>query len=163
MTALDPIDRRLIAATEAGLPLDMRPYARIAEQLGLQECDVIARLAEMEARGIVRRIALAPNHYQLGMSANGMTVWDVEDDRVSELGRRVGGRPFVTHCYRRPRVLPVWPFNLFAMVHGASRAEVEDKRNKIAFLLGSACRAADILYSKRILKKTGLRLSQNGG
>ncbi len=58
MTALDPIDRRLIAATEAGLPLDMRPYARIAEQLGLQECDVIARLAEMEARGIVRRIAL---------------------------------------------------------------------------------------------------------
>ena len=60
MTALDPIDRRLIAATDAGLPLDMRPYARIAEQLGLQECDVIARLAEMEASGIVRRTGPQP-------------------------------------------------------------------------------------------------------
>jgi DNA-binding Lrp family transcriptional regulator len=163
MTALDPIDRQLIAATEAGLPLDLRPYARIAEQTGLREGDVIVRLAELEARGIVRRIALAPNHYRLGMSANGMTVWDVDDDCISELGRRVGALSFVTHCYRRPRVLPVWPFNLFAMVHGASRAEVECKRKEIAALLGSACRAADILYSKRILKKTGLRLSQNGG
>jgi DNA-binding Lrp family transcriptional regulator len=162
MTALDPIDRRLIAATEAGLPVETQPYARIAEQIGLPESDVIARLSMMAATGIVRRIALAPNHYRLGMSANGMTVWDVDDEKITELGQRIGRLPFVTHCYRRPRALPVWPYNLFAMVHGADRGEVEGKREEIAALLGSACRGADILYSKKILKKTGLRLSRNG-
>jgi DNA-binding Lrp family transcriptional regulator len=117
----------------------------------------------MKSAGIVRRIALAPNHYRLGMAANGMTVWDVDDERITELGQRIGRLPFVTHCYRRPRALPVWPYNLFAMVHGADRDEVEGKRAEIAAILGSACHAANILYSKKILKKTGLRLSRNGG
>ncbi len=48
---------------------------------------------------------------------------------------------------------------LFAMIHGASRQEVESKRVKIANLLGPSCHSNDILYSTRILKKTGLRLT----
>ena len=87
-----------------------------------------------------------------------MTVWDVADARVDELGTRVGALDFVTHCYRRPRALPDWPYNLFAMVHGASRAEVADKAAIIATLLGAACRAHEILFSTRILKKSGLRI-----
>lgn len=159
MTApLDPTDRRIVKATQAGLPLTPAPYAAVAEALALTEAEVIARLASMQERGIVRRIAVAPNHYALGMIANGMSVWDVADDRISELGAQVGALPFVTHCYQRPRALPGWPHNLFAMLHGASRTEVEAKRDEVAALLGAACRSHDILYSTRILKKTGLRL-----
>ncbi|HMM07849.1 MAG TPA: AsnC family transcriptional regulator [Paracoccus solventivorans] len=156
--ALDPTDRRIVKATQAGLPLTPAPYAAVAEALALTEAEVIARLASMQERGIVRRIAVAPNHYALGMTANGMSVWDVADDRISELGAQVGALPFVTHCYQRPRALPGWPYNLFAMLHGGSRAEVEAKRDEVAALLGTACRSHDILYSTRILKKTGLRL-----
>ncbi|WP_449040830.1 siroheme decarboxylase subunit beta [Paracoccus sp. (in: a-proteobacteria)] len=156
--ALDPTDRRIVKATQAGLPLTPAPYAAVAEALALTEAEVIARLASMQERGIVRRIAVAPNHYALGMTANGMSVWDVADDRISELGAQVGALPFVTHCYQRPRALPGWPYNLFAMLHGGSRAEVEAKRDEMAALLGTACRSHDILYSTRILKKTGLRL-----
>jgi hypothetical protein len=87
----------------------------------------------------------------------------VQDEQVSALGAQVGALDFVTHCYRRPRALPDWPYNLFAMVHGASREEVEAKRAEIAALLGNACRGRDILYSSRILKKTGLRLARKGG
>jgi len=123
---------------------------------------VIDRLAALQARGVIRRIGIAPNHYALGMTANGMTVWDVEDPSASRLGARVGDLDFVSHCYLRPRALPVWPYNLFAMVHGSDRAEVEEKRAQIAVLLGTACRASDILYSTRILKKTGLRLGREG-
>jgi DNA-binding Lrp family transcriptional regulator len=112
----------------------------------------------MQERGIVRRIGAVPNHYRLGYRANGMSVWDLPDDRVSQLGRQVGALDFVSHCYRRPRRLPAWPYNLFAMVHGRSRAEVEDQVARIAALLGDAVRAHDVLYSTRILKKTGLRL-----
>ena len=157
MNDLDPIDRRLIAATQAGLPLVEAPYAQIAGQLGLTEAEVIYRLTAMQDLGIIRRIAIAPNHYALGMTANGMSVWDVEDAEAETLGAQVGALDFVSHCYLRPRA-PVWRYNLFAMLHGTSRAAVEEKRAILRELLGPACRADDILYSTRILKKTGLRL-----
>ncbi|MBK7648684.1 MAG: AsnC family transcriptional regulator [Betaproteobacteria bacterium] len=155
---LDDIDRALIVATQGGLPLVARPYQLIAGQLGLSADDVMRRLKAMLDSGIIRRIGVVPNHYAIGWTANGMTVWDVADDQVDELGARVGALDFVTHCYRRPRALPAWPYNLFAMVHGASREECSLKAAEIGALLGNACKASDILYSSKILKKTGLRI-----
>jgi DNA-binding Lrp family transcriptional regulator len=155
---IDDIDRALIVATQGGLPLIPRPYHAIAEQLGLSADEVMQRLRAMLASGVIRRIGAVPNHYAIGWTANGMTVWDVADERVDELGAQIGALDFVTHCYRRPRALPTWPYNLFAMVHGASRDECSAKAAEISALLGDACRASDILYSTRILKKTGLRI-----
>jgi DNA-binding Lrp family transcriptional regulator len=160
---LDAFERALVEATQEGLPLTPRPYAALAARLGSSEDAVIEALAAMQARGVVRRIAAAPNHYALGMLANGMTVWDVDDARIDAVGPVVGALPFVTHSYRRPRALPDWPYNLFAMVHGADRDEVEAKRAEIAALLGPDARGGDILYSTRILKKTGLRLTRKDG
>jgi DNA-binding Lrp family transcriptional regulator len=159
--SIDDIDRRVIAATQAGLPLCPRPYAQIARQIGIDEAELRARIAAMLERGVIRRIALAPNHYALGMVANGMSVWDVEDAQAEALGDKIGALEFVSHSYLRPRA-EGWPYNMFAMVHGSSREEVERKRAEIAALLGPACRASDILYSTRILKKTGLRLRGEG-
>jgi DNA-binding Lrp family transcriptional regulator len=157
---LDAIDRRIVQATQAGLPLTPRPYHAVAEQLGLTAEDVMARMQAMLENGMIRRIGVVPNHYALGYTANGMTVWDVADDRVDELGEAVGRLPFVSHCYRRPRRLPLWPYNLFAMVHAKSHEQAEAYADEIAALLGDACRKSDILYSSRILKKTGLRISE---
>lgn len=159
---IDAKDREIIEALQGGLPLVSAPYAQVAETLELDEDALLFRLAELKSRGVIRRIAAAPNHYKLGMTSNGMTVWDVEDNHITKLGTRIGQLPFVTHCYERPRALPDWPYNLFAMVHGADRNEVEVKRAEIAAILGDACRAKDILYSTRILKKTGLRLKAKG-
>lgn len=159
MNAPDETDRRLIIATQAGLPLVPRPYDMLAGQLGVTADEVRRRLAAMIERGAIRRIGAVPNHYALGYTANGMSVWDVADARVDALGEQVGTLEFVTHCYRRPRRLPLWPYNLFAMVHGRSRDEVDDKVRQIAALLGEACGARDVLFSTRILKKSGLRIS----
>jgi DNA-binding Lrp family transcriptional regulator len=155
---IDDIDRALIVATQGGLPLVARPYHAIAEQLGLSADEVMRRLRALLESGVIRRIGAVPNHYAIGWTANGMTVWDVDDAEVDALGERIGALDFVTHCYRRPRALPAWPYNLFAMVHGASRDECAAKAGEIRALLGDACRASDILYSTKILKKTGLRL-----
>lgn len=155
---LDDTDRRIVQATQAGLPLTPRPYHAVAEQLGVPADEVMQRMQRMLDLGIIRRIGAVPNHYALGYRANGMTVWDVADDRIDELGERVGQLDFVTHCYQRPRHLPDWPYNLFAMVHGKTREEVEAKARLIADILGAASRGHDILYSSRILKKTGLRI-----
>jgi len=155
---LDETDRRLVQATQAGLPLLPRPYLAIATALELSEKEVMARLQRMLERGVIRRIGAIPNHYALGYRANGMSVWDVPDEVVDTLGEEVGALPFVTHCYRRPRLPPHWPYNLFAMVHGRNREEVEEKIRIIQQRLGTHCRGHEVLYSTRILKKTGLRL-----
>lgn len=159
MVQIDEFDRRLIVATQAGLPLVPRPYDALAEQLGVTPGEVQSRLAAMLERGVIRRIGAVPNHYALGYTANGMSVWDVSDARVDDLGERVGALEFVSHCYRRPRRLPLWPYNLFAMVHGKSRDDVLDQVRVIGSLLGDACQGHDVLFSTRILKKTGVRIS----
>ena len=159
--ALDAFDRALIAATQAGLPLVPRPYDAVGERLGVSGKQVRERLAQMLESGLIRRIGAVPNHYRLGFTANGMSVWDVDDALVDQLGERIGQLPGVSHCYRRPRRLPSWPYNLFAMLHGRTRAEVEQQAVQLRELLGSACRGHDILYSTAILKKTGLRLRQS--
>lgn len=157
---LDEIDRRLIVATQAGLPLVPRPWQTLAEQLGISAAEVRSRLAAMLDAGGIRRIAAVPNHYALGYRFNGMTVWDVDDAQIDRLGVAVGALPFVSHCYRRPRHLPDWPYNLFAMVHAKSREDALAQVEQIAAVLGAACRNHDVLFSSRILKKTGLRLAE---
>lgn len=156
---LDALDWRLVGATQQGLPRVARPYHSLAASLGVTAEEVMQRLQRMRNHGMIRRIGAVPNHYQLGFKANGMSVWDVRDKDVDRLGQLVGKLDFVSHCYHRPRHLPVWPYNLFAMVHGRDRNEVWDKIHKIASCLGNSARSYDVLFSTRILKKSGLRLS----
>jgi DNA-binding Lrp family transcriptional regulator len=103
-----------------------------------------------------------PNHYAIGYTANGMSVWEIDDAAIDAVGERVGGLSFVTHCYRRPRHLPDWPYNLFAMVHAGSREAALERVQEIAALIEhefpAACRQHDVLFSAGILKKTGLRI-----
>ena len=161
-TSQDPtcadLDRRLVLATQSGLPLHARPYHWLATELCVTPERVMERFNAMLEDDRIRRIGVLPNHYRLGYVANGMSVWDVPDEVVDEAGRQVGALDTVSHCYQRPRRLPEWPYNLFAMVHGHSRQEVMDKVADIAQMLGGRVRAHEILFSTRILKKTGLRI-----
>ncbi len=158
-TAMDATDRAIVIATQQGLSLVERPYHAIAEKLNLEAEEVMARMRRMQETGVIRRIGVVPNHYAIGYRSNGMTVWDVPDEVVDELGERVGRLEFVTHCYRRPRHLPEWPYNLFAMVHGHGRDDVTAQIAQIKDVLGAHVRSHDVLFSTRILKKTGLRLA----
>lgn len=158
--AIDADDRRIILATQAGLPLTIRPYHAIADDLDMNADELMRRFRRLLDNGVIRRIGVIPNHYAIGYRANGMSVWDVNDDHVHALGEQVGQLDFVSHCYLRPRHQPLWPYNFFAMVHGRQRDEVEQYLAIITDILGKHCRQHEVLYSKRILKKTGLRLGQ---
>jgi len=154
---LDDLDRQIVLLTQDGLPLHPRPYEVIGNQLGLASAEVMQRMRRMQQTGVIRRIGAVPNHYALGYRGNGMTVWDVPDKHINELGRQVGELEFVSHCYHRPRHLPDWPYNLFAMVHAPTRDEALQLVESIATLLGEHDRGHTVLFSSRILKKTGLR------
>ena len=156
--ALSTIDRAIVLATQGGLPLVPRPFHEIAKRLGRSPAEVMSRFRAMLESGAVRRIAAVPNHYALGYRANGMSVWDLDDELAGRLGEDVGALDFVSHCYLRPRRPPHWRYNLFAMVHGDDRRAVDAKVGRIAELLAPHVRAHEVLYSTRILKKTGLRL-----
>lgn len=155
---IDQIDRQIIVATQSGLPLVSQPYQAIADQLELSAEDVMQRIRAMQENGVIRRIGAVPNHYKLGYRYNGMTVWNIIDEKIDDLGRQVGMLDFVSHCYHRPRTMPEWPYNLFAMVHSKSESGVKEKISVIAELLGEFNQGQDVLYSTRILKKTGLRI-----
>jgi DNA-binding Lrp family transcriptional regulator len=157
MPNLEEIDLNIMRATQSGLPLTAQPYQTIAEQLGVTADEVIARMRRMQELGVIRRIGAVPNHYKLGYRFNGMTVWNVPDDKIDELGQKIGRLDFVSHCYHRPRHLPLWPYNLFAMVHGRTQEDVDRQIGQIEEILGADNLGSEVLYSTRILKKTGFR------
>jgi len=113
LPTFDEIDRRIVIATQGGLPLTPRPYHAIAGQIGISAEEVMQRVKDMLARGAIRRIGAVPNHYAIGYTANGMCVWDIDDSMVDAAGEAVGQLDAVTHCYRRPRHPPVWNYKPF--------------------------------------------------
>jgi DNA-binding Lrp family transcriptional regulator len=153
------LDRKLMIATQKGLPLHPTPFLFLAQQLGLEQETVLNRFETMQEHGVIRRLGAVPNHYRLGLRANGMTVWDVLDENIDEIGMAVGQLPFVSHCYLRCRHPGIWPYNLFAMVHGETRNQVQTKADLIDCMIGDRCNKSEVLYSSAVLKKTGLRLA----
>ncbi len=155
----DDVDFRLIALTQAGIPLVEEPLVALAETLCVEPQAVADRFQRMLDSAAIRRIGAIPNHYKLGLRGNGMTVWDVPDELAVAVGERVGAMDFVSHSYLRPRYAGVWPYNLFAMVHGRDREEVTAKSELVAAEIGDAARSHDVLFSSAVLKKTGLRVA----
>jgi len=154
---LTALDRRLLAALQDGLPLVSRPFQMIGDRLGMAEADVIARLRSLGEGGIIKRLGLVLRHHELGYRANAMTVWDVPDPRTEAIGKTLSALPFVTLCYRRPRRPPIWPYNLFAMIHGRDRSQVEAQIEQATAASGLQGMPRAVLFSKRRFKQRGAR------
>lgn len=156
-TNSDLFEARLRLAIENGLPLTQRPFLDLAEALGTTEDYVIDILEKFKRQGLIKRMGLVVKHRSLGYEANAMVVWDIPDAIVDDLGSAFKAVPWVTLCYRRPRVLPDWPYNLFCMIHGRDRDEVLRQIAIMAeqFDLGNVRR--DVLFSTHCFKQRGGR------
>lgn len=152
---VDETDRRLLAAIQHGLPLVPRPYADIGARLGLSEKDVVMRLQCLKDGGVIRRFGVVVRHHELGYRANAMVVWDVPDAQVRELGQCLAGFDFITLCYRRPRRLPQWRYNLYCMIHGKSRQEVLAHLEWMVNRCGLQGLVHEVLFSRRRFKQRG--------
>lgn len=152
---LDAIDKTLISVVQGGLPLCERPYAVIAQQLGLEEQTVINRLQRLQEQGAIKRFGVVVRHHELGYRANAMVVFDISDDQVARLGHCIGKFEYVTLCYRRPRVLPDWPYNLFCMIHGKDRDAVLVHVAELRERCGLLEVPHAVLFSKRRFKQRG--------
>jgi DNA-binding Lrp family transcriptional regulator len=147
----------LVAATQEGLPLEPTPFAVVAQRVGTTEAEVLRRLRAWSRDGTLRRIGVIVRHRTLGYRANAMVVWDVPDEQVADLGGRLGRSAGVTLCYRRRRVPPLWPYNLYCMLHGRGRTEVTALLDELAEHCGMAEVPREILFSGRCFKQRGAR------
>ncbi|MDR2187813.1 MAG: Lrp/AsnC family transcriptional regulator [Azonexus sp.] len=156
-TPVDEAGRRLVSALQEGLPLFIRPFALIAERIGASESEVLGRIGRWLEDGAIKRFGVVVRHRELGYQANAMLVHDIADARVGEIGRALAAEPAVTLCYRRPRILPEWPYNLFCMIHGRERGEVEALIADLRRRHGLEHTPHDILFSLTRYKQQGAR------
>ena len=144
-----------MAALQAGLDLVPRPFARLAMKSGMGEDEVLALITQWVDSGLIKRFGVVVRHRELGYRANAMAVWDVPDDEVRACGTALADEPLVTLCYRRERRLPAWPYNLFCMIHGRHRLEVEATLGAIRDRHGLHAYPSAVLFSRRCFKQQG--------
>ena len=151
------IERRLISVLQEGLPMFIRPFQLIAGRVGTSEAEVLGRIQRWLEEGAIKRFGVVVRHHELGFRANAMLVHDIPDERVSEIGRALAEEQAVTLCYRRPRCLPEWPYNLFCMIHGRERGEVEATIAELRQRHGLENYAHETLFSLTRFKQNGAR------
>ena len=147
---LSDIERKVLAVLQEGFPRSESPYKDMAKKAGIDTKQLLSVLEDWKRQGKLRRIGAILDHFKLGLSGGAMVVWQVEEERVEEVGEKLGGFREVSHAYERNRV-ENWPYNVYTMVHGANFEEVE----KTVARMSQACGLSNyrILVTEKELKK----------
>ena len=145
----------LMAAVQDGLPLTTRPFLTLGKALGVGERQVIDTLQHWQDNGRIKRLGLVVNHKNIGYTANAMVVWDIADNQVDTIGKAIKESGLVTLCYRRPRRLPEWSYNLFCMIHGRDRSRVMEVIESLCCQVGLEETPRRVLFSTRQFKQRG--------
>jgi DNA-binding Lrp family transcriptional regulator len=121
----DYIDRSIIGLVQGDLPLQSRPFLDLAQDLGISEAEIVARVRSLQGQGILRRWGAVLRHRQAGFVANAMVAWKVEAERADELGQALAEFKEISHCYLR-EVPDEFAYNLFTMLHARTEEELEE-------------------------------------
>jgi len=144
--------RKLI---ESGLPKQLQPYQALAEAIDCTEQQVLTQIANWQQTGLIRRFGLVVKHRKLGYNANAMVVWNIDNEQVDTIAAKLAKREEVSLCYRRPRRLPDWPYNLFCMIHGTDKDVVLQQIEELTQELSLTKIEKDILFSYKAYKQKG--------
>jgi DNA-binding Lrp family transcriptional regulator len=153
--SLSHLERELILEVQDGFPITATPYRNLADTLDVPVSDVLHGIERLRDRNCIKRIGCIVNHHAVGFDENCMVVWDVPDDARDERAVAAGREPSVTYCCHRPRrPAAEWPYNLFTMIHGRSRAAVDETIDDLA-TKHLRCEHAR-LHTVEVLKQTGV-------
>jgi len=144
-------DKEFIRELQKDLKIVDKPFLKVAEKLGMSEDQIFEKLRHYEKIGVMRRFAAILRHRDAGFIANGMIVWKVPEERIVEVGEKLGAFPQVSHCYQRP-VFPDWPYSVFSMIHCKSQKEASELTKEIQKQIGVD--DYKVLFSSREFKKT---------
>lgn len=152
--ALSALDKNVIRALQGDFPLVPEPYKELAARAGVTEDVFLARVRELSEKKMIRKMGAVLRHREIGFAANALCAWEVPADRLDDVAKSMAASPSISHCYDR-NTAPGWPYNLYTMIHGHSRAECES----IADQLGKENHIENrvMLYSKKEWKKTSMK------
>ena len=152
--ALSALDKNVIRALQGDFPLVPEPYKELAARAGVTEDVFLARVRELSEKKMIRKMGAVLRHREIGFAANALCAWEVPADRLDDVAKSMAAAPSISHCYDR-NTAPGWPYNLYTMIHGHSRAECES----IADQLGKENHIENrvMLYSKKEWKKTSMK------
>ena len=144
------MERRILNVLQEGLSISQTPYKDMAQQIGVETNELLTVLKDWEKQGKLRRIGAIVNHFKVGLPAGAMVVWQVEPDRIVEVGQMFAGFGEVSHAYER-QTRENWPYNLYTMVHGKSGEDVQ----RIVKHMSRACGVSNnrVLITEKELKK----------
>lgn len=150
---IDELDKKVIRLIQGDLPLDLEPFAILAEEIGISENQFIGRINELKERGVIRRFGATLRHQEAGFASNAMIAWLVPDRRIEEVGKIFAGFREVTHCYQRKQQGD-WKYNLYSMVHGNNREQCY----QIAERMSQSAGIDDyiLLFSEKEFRKTSM-------
>lgn len=153
---IDETDRKILRKIQDGIPVEEKPFEKVASELGMETGKVVDRVKSLSKAGVIGRFGASLNHRKLGFSSNAMIVWDVDENRADEFGKMAAGFDEVSHCYLRPKKEGKWPYNLYTMVHFDSKNECEKMAEKISEKIGVT--KYELVYSTEEYKKTGVKI-----
>jgi DNA-binding Lrp family transcriptional regulator len=144
-------DKQFVRELQKDMEIIDEPFVKSANNLGITENELFEKMKHYENIGVMRRFAAILRHRQVGFTANGMIVWKVPNEKISEVGSKLGAFPQVSHCYERP-TYPDWPYNVFSMIHCKTHNEAQE----MAKTIQNQIHVDDymILFSSREFKKT---------
>ena len=144
-------DKDFIRELQKDMEIIDEPFVQAANNLGITEDELFAKMKHYESMGVLRRFAAILRHRQVGFTANGMIVWKVPEGRITSVGETLGSFPQVSHCYERP-TYDDWPYNVFSMIHCKTHDEAYDVAKTIQNQIDVD--EYKILFSSREFKKT---------
>ena len=144
-------DKDFIRELQKDMEIIDEPFVQAANNLGITEDELFAKMKHYESMGVLRRFAAILRHRQVGFTANGMIVWKVPEGRITSVGETLGSFPQVSHCYERP-TYDDWPYNVFSMIHCKTHDEAHDVAKTIQNQIDVD--EYKILFSSREFKKT---------
>lgn len=150
---LDKIDKSVIKELQNDIPLTIDPYGDIAKKIGCSKHELLQRMENLSDKGIIKRLGIILHHRNSGYTENGMLAAVVPAKEVEKASEMLISIPNVTHCYER-KCYPDWPYNLYTMIHGKNKNEVE--RIVINFVHKMNIENYQILYSTKEFKKTSM-------
>ena len=150
---IDDLDKKIISLIQGDLPLDPRPFAVLADKIGITEDEFISRIRSLVETGVIRRFGATLYHKEAGIKSNAMVAWCVPDDKIEETGKTLAGFKEVTHCYQRVPQKD-WKYNLYTMIHGQSDADCRDIANRMSQQVG--IEDYILLFSEKEFKKTSM-------
>lgn len=152
-------DWLIIEALQEDLEAAPEPFAILADKLGMRQEELLDKIREYLAAGVIRRFGATLKHVEVGFSANAMGVWRVPVEREDEVGQRMAEFRAVSHCYSRI-TYPKWPYNLYTMIHAKNREECREVARQIAVATG--INDYRLLFTARELKKERMRYMSSG-